>query len=178
MAGSRASTCAESRSAPAINPAASGNAGFNKTGAGALQFAGTAANTYNQTSYVWQGSLELNKTAAIDAIPNVALVVGDEVGGTLADQLLLLANNQINDATAITLRGTGVFDLTNAGAGNFSDATGAGAAPHCSRCTARGPCLPAGRPERRRDGSCEVRSADEPWSAGDFDTALLWGQNS
>ena len=93
------------------------SAGFNKLGAGTLQIKGAATNTYNQTSIVWQGTLELANTAG-NAIPNVGLTIGDEVGGADADKLVLLANNQIDDALNVVLRGSAQFDLDN-----FSDGT-------------------------------------------------------
>lgn len=94
------------------------NAGFDKLGDGTLQIKGAATNTYNQTSILWQGTLESANTAG-NAIPNVGLTIGDEVGGADADRLVLLASNQIDDALNVVLRGGAQFSL-----GTFSDATG------------------------------------------------------
>lgn len=77
------------------------NGGLVKNGAGTMTLSGTASNTYTGDTVVNAGTLELNKTAGLDA------VAGDIVvnGGTL----LLGNSNQIVDNSAMTLAG-GTFD--------------------------------------------------------------------
>ena len=88
------------------------NQPFNKFGGGTLQFAGGANNTFGAGGIVWQGVLELNKTAAINAIPN-AITIGDYVGTPGADVVRLIQANQIVDTLALTLNPTGLLDLNN-----------------------------------------------------------------
>lgn len=90
--------------------------GFNKFGGGTLQFAGASANTFNATSIIWEGTLELNKTAGVDAIPalgaDAELFVGNFYGSNDSAVLKLLADNQINDGDfRIRVMPTGLLDL-------------------------------------------------------------------
>jgi len=50
-----------------VNGVVSG-AGFNKFGGGTMEFGGTASNSFANTSIVWEGMLELNKTGGAQAI--------------------------------------------------------------------------------------------------------------
>ena len=94
----------------------SGNA-LSKLGSGILQLGGTAANTFtndNQSSIIWQGTLELAKTAGTAALrapgTNVQLIVGDHLGaGT--DRLVLVNGDQIPDAVVLTVNSSGRWDL-------------------------------------------------------------------
>ena len=88
------------------------NQSFNKLGAGTLQLAGATANTWSQASIIWQGLLELNKTAGVNAIP-VATTFGDYVGTAGADVVRLLQANQIADTAVLTLNSTALWDLNN-----------------------------------------------------------------
>ncbi len=80
--------------------------GITKAGNGTLAFAGSTANTYTGMSTVNAGTLQLAKTAGVDAIAG-NLTIG--AGGTVQ----LTAANQIKDTTAVTMSATGtpVFNL-------------------------------------------------------------------
>ncbi len=86
--------------------------GFNKIGLGTLQLAGNLANTLSQPSYVWQGTLELNKSGGVNAITS-QLIVGDDVGAGNTDVVRLLQSNQFADSGNPTVRvnSTGFLDL-------------------------------------------------------------------
>jgi len=78
--------------------------------AGSLTLSGTAANTYTGTTAINGGTLLLNKTPGVNAIPG-NLAVGDVAGGGV-DQLRLLAPNQIADGSDVTCnRVSGRIDL-------------------------------------------------------------------
>lgn len=79
--------------------------GITKDGAGLLQFSGVSSNTYSGPTTINAGTLSLNKTPGVNAIP------GDI---TLNGGTLILANtNQISDSSIITMpaASTGTFDL-------------------------------------------------------------------
>lgn len=81
--------------------------GFNLTKIGAggqLRLAGSGPNTYG-TTFVNQGTLELFKSAGVNAIGGNLVVTS-----VLAD-VLLLANNQIPDAAAVTINNSGTLNL-------------------------------------------------------------------
>ena len=93
------------------------NQGMNKTGAGTLHFSGAAANAFvadNQNLTIWQGTVEMNKTAGTNAMgaagTNRSIVIGDNVGGPNADRLVLLQSNQIPDTNNLTITSTGQLD--------------------------------------------------------------------
>ena len=78
--------------------------GFTKTGAGILTLSGSAANTYTGLTTVTAGTLNLGKTAGINAIAGNVLVNGGA--------LVLLASNQIADTSAMTIS-SGSFNLNS-----------------------------------------------------------------
>jgi len=90
-----------------------------KFGAGTLEYAGTTANVQanNPIQYVHGGTLLLNKTAGVAALPvNVRTVVGNDFGGDNADVLKFGASDQIPTATAsgygyVQMRTSGLMDL-------------------------------------------------------------------
>ncbi|MFN4257798.1 MAG: autotransporter-associated beta strand repeat-containing protein, partial [Gemmataceae bacterium] len=93
-----------------INGVVSGaSIGFNKFGEGILQFGGGGNNSNSGTNFIWQGTVELNKTPGLNALA-AATIVGDHVGGNNADALVLLADDQIPNVT-ITINSSGLFDL-------------------------------------------------------------------
>jgi autotransporter-associated beta strand protein len=75
-----------------------GSRNLTKTGSSTLTLSGTSANTYLGRTTVSGGVLALNKTAGVNAIAG-AVSVGSGA------QLLLSANNQVADTSAITLSG-------------------------------------------------------------------------
>jgi autotransporter-associated beta strand protein len=102
----------------ATNLITTGAGTLTKTGNGTLQLAGGTANTQTGVVAVNQGTLELNKTAAINAISGSALTIG---GAGSNATVTLLASNQIANTTAVTVTSTsttamGVFNLNG-----FSD---------------------------------------------------------
>ncbi|WED64170.1 autotransporter-associated beta strand repeat-containing protein [Synoicihabitans lomoniglobus] len=72
---------------------------------GTVTYNGGNANTYTGATTVDGGSLVLNKSSGVNAIGTGGLVVNS--GGTATSQ----QNNQIADSAAVTLNGTGTFDL-------------------------------------------------------------------
>ena len=71
-----------------------------KTGAGPLTLSGTAANTYSGLTEVADGSLNLNKTAGVNAIGAGGLRIAS--GATVT----LLGSHQIADGATVTVNGT------------------------------------------------------------------------
>ena len=86
----------------------SGTLSVVKEGSGTWTFSGASANTYAGTTTVNGGTLILSKTAGVNAIAAGGLVIGDGAG---TDTVRLNANNQIADASAVTVNSSGVFDL-------------------------------------------------------------------
>ncbi len=95
-----------------------------KTGDGPLTLSGTVANTYSGLTEVTAGTLNLNKTAGLNALAAGGLQI--DSGGTVA----LLASNQIDDAANVTNNGAfaiGTFSETIAtlsGGGTISTGSG------------------------------------------------------
>ena len=87
------------------------NLTLNGNGAGILTFSGGAANTYGGTTTVNVGELDLNKTAGVDAIASGGLVVGDSTGAANTAIAKLVASNQINNASSVTINSDGKFDI-------------------------------------------------------------------
>ena len=80
----------------------SGTGALTKTGTSVLTLAGSAANTYSGATTINAGTLQLQKTAGVNAIAG-NITVGDATGG---DTLQLMANDQIADTSVVTLVGT------------------------------------------------------------------------
>ena len=104
-----------------VNATPTNAATITKTGAGTLELYGPRANTYSGNWVVEGGTLELNKTAGLNAIVG-NLTVGDGIG---TDTVKLLKANQIANTSDVTVNAGGVFDLN--GNGDTIDAlSGAG----------------------------------------------------
>ncbi len=101
----------------------SGNGGVTKVGTGALTLEGPTGNTFTGTTIVKTGLLLLNTSGGAAAIVG-PLVIGDGVGGQDADEVRLMADNQIVGAIAgVTVNSTGLFNLN--GHANTLSATNA-----------------------------------------------------
>jgi autotransporter-associated beta strand protein len=92
--------------APAVDVAFSntvvqsgGTWGITKVGAGKVTIDGSVANTYGGTTRVNLGTLELNKTPGVNAVPGAL----DIFGGVVR----LLASNQIADTSAVSVNNPG-----------------------------------------------------------------------
>lgn len=79
--------------------------GFTKAGSGTLRFSGVAANTYTGTTTVSGGTLELGKTAGVNAIAG-PLVIDTGI-------VSLLSANQIADGSPVTITNGGFLLLSN-----------------------------------------------------------------
>jgi autotransporter-associated beta strand protein len=104
--------------------------GLNKTGAGTLELAGTANNTFVQSSILWQGTTLLNKPAGVNALPvlndNTEFFVGNFYGSDDSVVVRSLASNQIGDGPyRFRIMSTGLFDL-NGQSETLIGRTGAG----------------------------------------------------
>jgi fibronectin-binding autotransporter adhesin len=87
-----------------------GPGSLTKANVGAVLFSGSTSNSYGGTTYVREGTLRLNKTAANGAIPG-ALVIGDGAGGPDADIVLMTGGNQIHNDSAVTVNSSGLLRL-------------------------------------------------------------------
>ena len=87
----------------------SGLGSLSKEQPGTLTLSGTNANTYAGTTTVEGGTLLLNKSPGVPAIPG-ALFIGDGVGGANADVVRLQANSQLSDLATITITNSGLLD--------------------------------------------------------------------
>ena len=107
----------------------SGAGTLNKTGAGTVTLSGASANTFTGTTTVSAGTLQLDKTAGVTALSSTNLIVS-KVDNDNRAVLLLSANNQVADTTAVTLSGgtirrggdvSEIFGSLNLTEGSFLD---------------------------------------------------------
>lgn len=84
-----------------------GSGSLTYDGTGTLTLSGGSANTFSGGFFLDSGTVELNKTAGVDALSG-AVTIGD---GSGTDTLRLQANNQINDSTILEFGSSGMFDL-------------------------------------------------------------------
>ncbi len=73
----------------------------------------------NVDHIVWQGTLRLNKTGGVAAINNGNMNVGDFVGVSGADQLILLGSEQIANSVPLRVWNSGKADI-----GTFTETVG------------------------------------------------------
>ncbi len=73
---------------------------INKTGLGTIRYSGADANLITGQTTIQGGTLELNKTATVNALAGT-VVVGDGGGGAGAETLRWIANDQIPAITVI-----------------------------------------------------------------------------
>jgi len=90
-----------------------------KSDAGAATFGGAAANTFTGTLTVADGTLNLAKTAGVNAVGTGAVIIGDGVGAASSANLVLQANNQMQDNAILTLNADGRLAL-----GTFVESVG------------------------------------------------------
>ncbi|HYO09463.1 MAG TPA: autotransporter-associated beta strand repeat-containing protein [Tepidisphaeraceae bacterium] len=87
-----------------ISGSISGSGTVTKTGAGTLRYSGATPNTYAALTTVSDGALELAKTGGATAVAGAIEVTA---GGSLK----LIAGNQIDDASTVTVGTGGTFNL-------------------------------------------------------------------
>ena len=102
----------------ATDLAITGSGPLTKIGTGTLQLTGTTASTNTGDFNVRRGTLELNKTAGVDAIGGGTLFIGFSTTTNETATVKLLADNQINNATNVSVRSNatgavGTFDLND-----------------------------------------------------------------
>jgi len=90
-------------SSPVFTGVISGAGRLEKRQTGILTLSGTAANTYTGGTAVSEGTVRLQKTAGVHAVPG-ALTIGDGAG---TDAVVLLAAHQIANAASVALHGSG-----------------------------------------------------------------------
>jgi fibronectin-binding autotransporter adhesin len=88
-----------------------GAGGLNKRGAGTMRMEGVFGNTYTNETYVWEGTLQLAKNSGVSIAGD--LCVGDYVGGSKADKVILQAANQIADDAWVIIHSSGYLNLNN-----------------------------------------------------------------
>src|SRR5207245_11324991 len=98
----------------------SGTGSLVKTNVGTLRMRGIGHNTYSGFTRFDGGVLELDKAGFVSIMPLVfsnftaipgALTIGDGNGLVGTDVLTLLADDQIADTSAVTVKNSGLFDL-------------------------------------------------------------------
>src|SRR5690606_3072516 len=90
-----------------------------KTDLGTLELTGASANTFSGGLQIDDGAVLLRKTAGVNAIGGGNVTVGDNLLGYDSARLRWGADDQLPDATRITLNTDGVIDLNG-----FSDTVG------------------------------------------------------
>ena len=105
--GSTGSTWSLADTDGSMSAVLSGSGGLTKNGNGTLTLSGTSANTFTGTTTVNAGTLQLSKTAGLNAIAG-PLTIGN---GSGTDTVKLINANQVPDATDVTIAIGGVLDL-------------------------------------------------------------------
>lgn len=88
----------------------SGSGEFAKVGAGKLTFSGSSANSYTGDTTISRGTLALNKFSGASGVTSIKgnLIIGD---GTNAASARLDFNDQIDNASDVTVNANATFDL-------------------------------------------------------------------
>jgi autotransporter-associated beta strand protein len=110
------STAANTMGGAIVNNSGTNVTSLVKSGAGSWTLSGTAANTYTGATTVNSGTLNLNKTAGVNAVGTGTVTIGDGSGSASSAHIVLLASNQIANTVAVTLNSDGRLALNN-----FSD---------------------------------------------------------
>ena len=90
-----------------------GTGALTKNGSGTLNLTGAAANTFTGALAVNDGTVQLAKTGAVNAVGGTTVAVGDGVGAASSAQLTLGAYQQIRDDAAVTIAADGRLNLNN-----------------------------------------------------------------
>ncbi len=114
LAGNTAMSSSYPNTRTTLSGVISGSGNFTLLCDGTVQFTGSA-NTYSGTTFLKNGTLELNKTNGNAIAGNLVI---DPMYNTTTTARLLKAN-QISDQSAVTVDNSGVFDLNN-----FSETVG------------------------------------------------------
>src|SRR5262249_12579636 len=80
------------------------------SGSGTFILAGTEANIYTGNTILNAGTLVLNKSANVDAVPATQLIIGD---GTGTDIVRLDQDNQIPNTTQVVVNSSGRLDYND-----------------------------------------------------------------
>ncbi len=86
-----------------------GTGALTKEGSFKLILSGIDTNTFTGTMTVNAGTVEMNKRSLNAAYRGSSLIIGDGVGGANADVVALQRNEQIADATDITINSSGLL---------------------------------------------------------------------
>ncbi|MGV3659502.1 MAG: autotransporter-associated beta strand repeat-containing protein [Prosthecobacter sp.] len=108
----------------ATNLVTSGTGTLTKTGVGTLQIAGGTANTHTGDFAVTRGTVELNKTAGVNAISGGNLLIGFNSTVTQPSTVRLLAANQIANSTNVSLRSAGTDSVATLDLNGFAETVG------------------------------------------------------
>ena len=112
-------------SVTATGLAISGAGPLAKTGPGVLRFAGGVVSAHSGDFTVLRGTLELNTTPGVDAIAGPTLFIGGSTVTNETATVTLLANDQINNATAVDVRSFGTGAIGAFDANGSAEAIGA-----------------------------------------------------
>lgn len=82
-------------------------------GSGTVTLSGSTANTFTGSTAVNDGTLQLNKTAGVNALDSTSVTVGDGSGAAGSASLSLLASDQLAANTTLTINSDGRFQLNN-----------------------------------------------------------------
>ncbi|MCB1275555.1 autotransporter-associated beta strand repeat-containing protein [Prosthecobacter sp.] len=114
----------QASSVTATNLVTSGSGTLTKTGTGTLTIAGGTANTQTGDFAVTRGLVELGKTAGVNAISGANLLIGFNATTNQTSTVRLLANNQIANATSVSLRSAATGSVATFDLNGFSDTIG------------------------------------------------------